>query len=86
MFLKKTHVETSNKNGLEFFHFDYSLNMNKTCWMPITWLPYIHIYIYIHTHLYIHLFILLINIVPERIEKFFSSGILVVLLVGMTFF
>ena len=52
----------------------------------ITIYTYIYIYIYIHTHLYIHLFILLINIVPERIEKFFSSGILVVLLVGMTFF
>ena len=23
MFLKKTHAEMSNKNGLDFFHFDF---------------------------------------------------------------
>ena len=29
MFLKKAHVETSNKNGLDLFHFDQLLKYEK---------------------------------------------------------
>ena len=51
----------------------------------IFYITYINICIYIY--IYIHLFILLINIniVPERNEKYFLSGILVILLVAITF-
>ena len=41
-------------------------------------------YIYI-SYISIYLFILLINIAPERNEKKFFSGLLVILLVGITF-
>ena len=41
-------------------------------------------YIYI-SYISIYLFILLINIAPERNEKKFFSGLLVNLLVGITF-
>ena len=43
---------------------------------------YIYIYVYIHKYLFI---ILLINIVPERNEKKFIRGILVIVLVAINF-
>ena len=45
MFLKKTRAETSNKNGLDFFHFNfkYQKNMLNACYL---------ITIYICTYIY----------------------------------
>ena len=48
MFLKKTHVKTSNENGLDFFTLVNFLNMTKTCWMPTTWPTTWLIIIYIY--------------------------------------
>ena len=36
MFLKKTYVETSNKNVLDFFHFDKLLKYEKNKLNPTT--------------------------------------------------
>ena len=43
---KKTHVETSNKNGLDFFHFHQLLKYEKNM-LNAYYLIYIYIYTYI---------------------------------------